>query len=405
MKLLALPNAHALAHVSRLLEIAKVLRTRGHEVIFAGHGKYLQVAGWDGFETRELPYMSVEQVVRAVRSGRLWEVYREDQLEQFIAAELALYQDICPDLVLLDNRPSARTSAEQAGLKTVAVVNVHLTPYRRIPFFSLGNVLGSSVPGVALADRVENASENFFYDWLVMGGLNRIRKRRGLARLYGYAHEEGDQSLLADLPEFSPVRTLPPHARYVGPLTWHNTLPAPTCLAQLELAKPTVYLALGSESLEDLIPQLGILTQEGIQVVVATGATLVDTAQSPVKGVFLERYINTDALLPHCALVCCHGGNGTLYQALAYGLPTVVVATHQEQYYGGKRIQQLGLGRTLTLKAVKNRGFSLVADALRQVLDDPAYHAHAQTFSGHFARLNSAERAADTVEGCAKRRQ
>jgi UDP:flavonoid glycosyltransferase YjiC (YdhE family) len=400
MKLLALPNAHALAHVSRLLEIAKVLRTRGHEVIFAGHGRYLQVAGWDGFETRELPYMSVEQVVRAVRSGRLWEVYREDQLKQFIAAELALYEDVRPDLVLLDNRPSARTSAEQAGLKTVAVVNVHLTSYRRIPFFSLGNVLGSSFPGVALADRLENASENFFYDWLVMGGLNRIRKGLGLTRLYGYAHEEGDQSLLADLPEFSPVRALPPHARYVGPLTWHNTLPAPACLAQLELGKPTVYFALGSESLEDLIPQLGILAGEGIQVVVATGATPVDTARGAVGGVFLERYINTDALLPYCSLVCCHGGNGTLYQALAHGLPTVVVATHQEQYYGGKRIQQLGLGQTLTLKAVKNRGFGLIADALRQVLDEPAYRTRAQAFSGHFRGWNSAERAADAVEGC-----
>ena len=405
MKLLALPNAHALAHVSRLLEIAKVLRARGHEIIFAGHGRYLQVAGWDGFETRELPYMSVEQVVRAVRSGRLWEVYREDQLKQFIAAELALYEELRPDLVLLDNRPSARTSAEQAGLKTVAVVNVHLTSYRRIPFFSLGNVLGSSFPGVALADRLENTSENFFYDWLVMGGLNRIRKRRGLARLYGYAHEEGDNSLLADLPEFSPVCALPPHARYVGPLTWHNTLPAPACLEQLEVGKPTVYLALGSESLEDLIPQLGVLAAEGIQVVVATGATPLDTIPVTNKGVFLERYINTDALLPYCSLVCCHGGNGTLYQALAYGLPTVVVATHQEQYYGGKRIQQLGLGQTLTLKAVKNRGFGLVAAALRHVLDEPAYRAQAQAFSAHFAGWNSAERAADTVESCVARGQ
>ncbi len=398
MKLLALPNAHALAHVSRLLEIAKVLRTRGHEIIFAGHGKYLQVAGWDGFETRELPYMSVEQVVRAVRSGRLWEVYREDQLEQFIEAELALYKAVSPDLVLLDNRPSARASAEKAGLKTVAVVNVHLTDYRRIPFFSLGNVLGESFPGVALADRLENASENFFYDRLVMGGLNRIRKRLGLARLYGYAHEEGDRSLLADLPEFSPVRNLPSHAQYVGPLTWHNTLPAPACLAQLKPDKPTVYLSLGSESLEDLIPRLGILAREGIQIVVATGATPLDTAQVAIDGVFLERYVNTDALLPHCSLVCCHGGNGTLYQALAYGLPCVVVATHQEQYYGGKRIRQLGLGQALTLKAVKRGGMGLITDALRTVLGDAAYRTRADAFSAHFARWQSAEKAASVVE-------
>ena len=37
MKILAIANAHALAHVSRLLEIAKVLRPRGHTV-----------CSWDG---------------------------------------------------------------------------------------------------------------------------------------------------------------------------------------------------------------------------------------------------------------------------------------------------------------------------------------------------------------------
>lgn len=398
MKLLALPNAHALAHVSRLLEIAKALRARGHEIIFAGHGRYLQVAGWDGFETRELAYMPVEQVVRAVRSGRLWEVYREDQLEQFIAAELALYEAVAPDLVLLDNRPSARTSAEKAGLKTMAVVNVHLTPYRRIPFFSLGNVLGRSFPGVGLADRLENASENFFYDRLVMGGLNRVRRRLGLGRLYGYAHEEGDRSLLADLPEFSPVRVLPPHAEYVGPLTWHNTLPAPSCLAQLDPDRPTIYLSLGSESLDELVPRLGALAREGIQVVVATGAAPAQGAVPSIEGVFLERYVNTDALLPHCSLVCCHGGNGTLYQTLAYGLPCVVVATHQEQYYGGKRIRQLGLGEALTLEAVKKRGLGLVTEALRKVLGDPGYRARAQAFARHFTAWQGGKDAAKLIE-------
>ncbi|MEW6253049.1 MAG: nucleotide disphospho-sugar-binding domain-containing protein [Planctomycetota bacterium] len=404
MKLLALPNAHALAHVSRLLEIAKVLRARGHEIVFAGHGKYLPVAGWDGFETRELVYMPVEQVVRAVRSGRLWEIYREDQLEQFVRAELALYEAENPDLLLLDNRPSARASAEKAGLACAAVVNVHLTPYRRLPFFSPGNTLGEHFPGVALADRLENASENFFYDRLVMGGLARLRKRLGLPRRYGYENEEGDISLLADIPEFSPVRVLPAHARYVGPLTWRNTLPPPACLDRLDPAKPTVYLSLGSEGLEDLLGHLGTLAAEGVQIVVALGAAGADPGMAVPPGVFLERYVNTDALLPHCTLVCCHGGNGTLYQALAHGLPCVVVATHQEQYYGGKRIRALGLGEALTLKQVKARGLGVVVAALRRVLTDPGYHERARAFAGHFARWRGGEAGADAVEALARDR-
>jgi UDP:flavonoid glycosyltransferase YjiC (YdhE family) len=398
MKILAIANAHALAHVSRLLEIAKTLRERGHEVAFAGHGKYQQVATWDSFATHELPYISVERVVEAVRTQKLWILYREAELEAFIDAELALYRSYQPDLVLLDNRPSARTSADIAGIPTAAVLNVHMSNYRRIPFFSYDHLTGG-LPGTALADRLENAIERQIYDKLVMGGLNAIRKKRGLQRRYAYEHEEGDLSLLADLPEFNPVNTLPSHARYIGPLTWHNTLPAPACLDKLDPARPTAYFTLGSEGLEELVAHLGLLAREGIQVVVATGAARLPGNLTVPEGVFLETYVNTETLLPHCDLVCCHGGNGTLYQALAHGLPSVVVATHAEQHYGGKRIQSLGLGRATTLKAVKRKGMGSLVELVRQTLDLPEYRTRAQAFAAHFQGWNGARMAADAIEG------
>ncbi len=396
MKILAIANAHALAHVSRLLEIAKVMRTRGHEIAFAGHGKYLSTAGWDGFATHELPYISVERVVEAVRSQKLWTLYREAEIETFIDAELALYGSFKPDLVLLDNRPSARTSADIAGLPTAAVLNVHMSNYRQIPFFSYRQLTGG-LPGTALADRLENAIERQVYDRLVMAGINAIRKKRGLVRRYAYEHEEGDLSLLSDIPEFNPVNTLPPHARYIGPLTWHNTLPAPSCLNLLDPDKPTAYFTLGSEGLDELVAHLGLLARQGIQIIVATGAASLSNSSAP-KGVFLEQYVNVDTLLPHCNLVCCHGGNGTLYQALRYGLPCVVVATHAEQHHGGKRIQELGLGLSLTLRRLRRVGIDELIKDVQQVLATPAYRMRALAFSQHLKNWDSAERAADTIE-------
>ena len=398
MKILAIANAHALAHVSRLLEVAKVLRQRGHEVLFAGHGKYLQVADWDDFPTRELPYISVEQVVQAVRSQRLWELYREPELETFIQAELELYDEHQPEVVLIDNRPTARTSAEIAGIKTAAVLNVHMSNYRRIPFFSLRNLVKRErFPGLDLMDRLENAIEGRVYDQLVMGGLNRLRRKRGLARLYAYDHEAGDVTFLADIPEFNPVSMLPPETRYIGPLTWRNQLPAPACLERLRADQPMVYLSLGSEGLEDLLGQLGTLTTSGIQIVVAAGAAELSPDLHLPEGVFVERYVNTDALLPRCDLVCCHGGNGTLYQAFSFGLPVVVVATHQEQYYGGKRVERLGLGRTLTLADVKRNGTARLLAVLREVLTTGSYREKAHDFSQYLRGWRGAELAADDV--------
>jgi UDP:flavonoid glycosyltransferase YjiC (YdhE family) len=396
MKILAIPNAHALAHVSRLLEIAKVLRTRGHEVTFAGHGKYLQAAAWDEFPIHELPYISVERVVEAVRSQKLWILYRESELETFIAAELALFKIIQPDLVLLDNRPSARTSADIAGIRTAAVLNVHMSNHRQIPFLSYNQLTGG-MPGMAMADRIENAIERQVYDRLVMGGLNTLRKKRGLERRYAYEHEAGDLSLLADIPEFNPVVSLPPDARFIGPLTWHNTLPAPSCLNKLDPARPTAYFALGSEGLDELVGHLGELTRDNVQVVVATGASGLAETRTP-EGVYLEQYVNTDALLPHCDLVCCHGGNGTLYQALRFGLPCVVVATHAEQHYGGKRIRELGLGLSLTLKQLRREGIVKLVESVRAVLATPEYGQRALAFSNRLKTDDGAVRAADAIE-------
>ncbi len=399
MKILALSNSHALAHVSRQLEIAKVLRGRGHDVTLGGHGKYLQMAEMDGFPTRALPYISLDRVIRTIRSQRLWELYPEAELASYIDSELALYAELKPDLVLLDNRVTGRTSAEISGIRTVASLNVHMSNYRLIPFFSPANIPAfAGVPGVTVLDKIENAIEVWIYDRLVMKGLNAIRSRLGLRRLYAYEHEEGDLSLLVDLPEFNPVSRLPPHASYIGPLTWHNNLPQPACLEQLHPDKPTLYLSLGSDSLEELVEHLGVLTNEGLQVVVATGGAPISRSLQVPNGIFLEDYVNTDQLLPHCDLVCCHGGNGTLYQALFHGLPSVVVSTHQEQAYGGKRIERLGLGRTISLKALKQKGLDHLVEMVRQTLKDPGYRTRAQAFSAHFKPWNSAELAADKIE-------
>jgi len=403
MKFLAIPNAHALAHVSRLLEIAKLLRNRGHEVLFSGHGKYLRVAQGDAFPTRELPYITVEQVVHAVRTQRLWELYREPELNTFIEAELALYDEYQPDMILLDNRPTARTSAEKAGIKTVAVLNVHMSNYRRTPFFSyVQAAAGMRLPGLELADRLENSIERLVYDKLVMGGLNRVRRKLGLRRLYAYEHEEGNLSLLADLPEFNPVfGELPSHARFIGPLTWRNTLPAPTCLEHLKPNRPTAYFTLGSEGLDELVAHLDILAKRGIQIIVATGAAQVADHMALPEGVYLEQFVNTDALLPHCDIVCCHGGNGTLYQALAHGLPCVVVATHAEQNYGGKRIAQLGLGESMTLKELRRTGMRALVEMVGQVLGDASYRRMAKIYAGYLKPWNGPERAIEAIEAYA----
>ena len=168
-------------------------------------------------------------------------------------------------------------------------------------------------------------------------------------------------------------------------------------LEKLNPARPTVYLSLGSESLDGLVGSLGALTEEGLQLVVAVGGGQIENGMPLPDGMFLEPFVNAERLLPRCDLVCCHGGNGTLYQALAQGLPVVAVATHGEQYCGARRIRQLGLGQAMTLKHLQRHGLESLARAIRETLGGE-YRARAKEFSKKLKGLRSAERAAFAVE-------
>jgi UDP:flavonoid glycosyltransferase YjiC (YdhE family) len=230
-----------------------------------------------------------------------------------------------------------------------------------------------------------------------MGGLNAIRKKFKLKKIYANEHEEGDLSLLADIPEFNPTRFLPDHIKFIGPLTWHNNLPAPKSISKINAYQPLVYFSIGSDSLYELLENLTGLAQEGIQFIITTGGKDFNKIKLP-QGIFLEDFVNADALLPYCQLVCCHGGNGTLYQALYHGLPCVSVSTHAEQAVGSKRIQELGLGLSLTLKQINHTGISRLVAAVSQVLENKMFSEKAKSFSLNFKGINGAKKASELIE-------
>jgi UDP:flavonoid glycosyltransferase YjiC (YdhE family) len=135
-----------------------------------------------------------------------------------------------------------------------------------------------------------------------------------------------------------------------------------------------------------------------MQVVVACGKATTSLKHTPPPHVFLEEYVNTDRFLAECDIVCCHGGNGTLYQALAYGVPIIAVATHAEQYIGAKRIEQLGLGRALKLQEVRSKGIAILTQAVAHVLECTGNRERAREFAQLLSYWQGAKTAAGIIE-------
>ena len=58
-------------------------------------------------------------------------------------------------------------------------------------------------------------------------------------------------------------------------------------------------------------------------------------------------FVNIDTCLIHADLVICHGGNGTIYQALRRGLPLLCCTSHCEQEWNVQMLTREALGASI----------------------------------------------------------
>lgn len=181
-------------------------------------------------------------------------------------------------------------------------------------------------------------------------------------------------------------------------------MPAPSWLDRLDRSKKVVYLSLGSEGLNTVLDNLESLLPSEVQFIVVTGQTqeasrhLLTSNQKIPANVFIEPFVNAELVLPHCDLVICHGGNGTIYQALGFGLPVAGFATHREQFHGLRRLQELGLGKAFWLKDLEREGAIVIKNLVEDILGDPQYRIRACGFQPLIHRSRGAEVVAAEIQ-------
>jgi MGT family glycosyltransferase len=101
------------------------------------------------------------------------------------------------------------------------------------------------------------------------------------------------------------------------------------------------------------------------------------------------------ALLPHMSAVVCHGGQNTVCEALAYGLPMVVTPMRHDQPIIARQVADAGAGIALRIDQLSA---TELHHAVRAVLDDPSYRAAAGVVRDSFAAAGGAITAADHLE-------
>jgi len=100
-------------------------------------------------------------------------------------------------------------------------------------------------------------------------------------------------------------------------------------------------------------------------------------------------------LLKRSAMLVHHGGIGSMSQALAAGVPQVIMPMAHDQFDNAARVERLGVGRSLPTK--RFRGPAL-ADMIRGLLDDSAVAGRCRDVAARLADADGLERASDEIE-------
>jgi UDP:flavonoid glycosyltransferase YjiC (YdhE family) len=159
----------------------------------------------------------------------------------------------------------------------------------------------------------------------------------------------------------------------------------PEWVAELEKPgkRPTVYATLGTfdnERTDILAAILEGLREEPINLILTVGRNRdpQEFGEQPAN-VHVERYIPHNLLLPYCDLVLCHGGSGTIMDALSLGLPMVIIPIAADQPENAQRCIEVGAARIIEPDGRVESGLSqAIREATSEVLADPRYRQAAR---------------------------
>jgi UDP:flavonoid glycosyltransferase YjiC (YdhE family) len=152
--------------------------------------------------------------------------------------------------------------------------------------------------------------------------------------------------------------------------------------------RPTVLASLGTifnKTPGVLEAIVAALAEEPVNVIVAIGRDQDPSRFGPLPDhVRLEAYVPQPLILERCDAFVTHGGFNSVKEALAEGVPMVVVPISADQPYSAERCAALGVGRTVGAEA---RSPDAIGDAVRQVLADPSFRANARAFQDEMKAL------------------
>jgi UDP:flavonoid glycosyltransferase YjiC (YdhE family) len=333
MKVLVLPFP-LLAHYVRCLELLG--DDDALEVVVAGGAPCASYATTRGRALTEVDNFDAEIVLAHTERFDFGWLSSSEIARVFHGFVRAIERER-PDVVVSDAAQVARMAAEYTKVPHVALANAYMTPFYRgtrgIPERHYAKKHERRLPAW-MFEPISRVAE-YFSMRTVHAPFRELRARLGLPDRRTYLEEYGgDRVAILDAPEVFPLAPLPRDFEVLGPV-FRGDAQALAPLPQ----KGAIVVSFGSSGDWEQLELLNDPVFDDVPILALgkVGARL--TGQNVERLAFAE----PEDILPRARAVLCHGGNGTLYQALAYGVPVLCRPRMFEQEWNVRQFEDRGL--------------------------------------------------------------
>jgi UDP:flavonoid glycosyltransferase YjiC (YdhE family) len=320
-----------------------------------------------------------------------------------------LVRQLQPDVVVADILTLAPAlAAEIAGVRHATLIpHVHPHGLPEFPIYSLGARMPRTAAGRALWRQAQRVVDRGLERGRVE--LNDTRARLGLAPLdHVHGGISRDLALVATFPQLEyprPPDGWGPNTHVVGPLMWEppaRDVPLPGGgIGGVAPDAPLVLIApsTAQDSQHTMLrAALRGLADAPVRVLATYNRRLPPRALRVPDNARVVDWVSYSRTMPHCDLVVCHAGHGTLVRALSSGCAVVACPAVGDMNENAARLDWAGAGVRVPRRFLSPRVLRL---AVEQALGDTSIRARARELAAWASRHDSGEAAAHLVEDLA----
>ena len=352
-KILIFSQGVNLTHFFRPLILIKQLLLQDNKVtflLFEGHHRFIPK---DISENTTVDFLKTINPKRFQQNiFKKMPVFSANQLQAMINEDLAMIDQHRPDVIIGDLRFSLAVSARLKSIPYITITNAHWSKKRLIKKIEIVD----SHMGRVVESKLFQSSFSLFHKQLLALHtipLNLMKKKHHLRDYINYSYFdincEGDFTLYADHPDYSPLEEMKDCEFYIGPMEWFPPFELPSLPQEFANKRQNVYINMGNMGpVENIHYLIDACLELDLSIILGTcGRFALTPHEKKTSCIYSDHIIPGNKALNLSALSISPGGVSAVYPAIKRGVYTLAIPGHVDAFLSMQGAVVNGIGEIM----------------------------------------------------------